>query len=169
MGEKVSRELKSFDGLIHHYANWRNRIRDHFITTNVHYGEVFDIVERTKVPLTLIVLSNAKLPTLPHLNWRWVASHIWTFIGKWMNDTQLERRLTLAGGEEFNGIELWRSWFVENIGGSIEMQKNERAYFINFPKCTRDEDLQAHLNQWKQLSLKYGVGRPHCTKIASAD
>ena len=68
--------------------------------------------------------------------------------------------MTLAGGEEFNGIELWRSWFVENIGGSIEMQKNERAYFINFPKCTRDEDLQAHLNQWKQLSLKYGVGLP---------
>ena len=36
VGEKVSRELKAFDGQILQCSNWRNRIRDHFITTIVH-------------------------------------------------------------------------------------------------------------------------------------
>ena len=66
-----------------------------------------------------------------------------------MTDTQLERRPTLAQGEELNGIGLWRALFVENMGGSVEMQRNERAYFSNFPKCVKHEDLQVHLRQWQ--------------------
>ena len=77
-----------------------------------------------------------------------------------MTNTQLRRRLALAQGEEFNGIELWRALFLEYMGGSIEMQKSERAYFINFPKCQKDEDLQGHLQEWQQLRIKYGAGLP---------
>ena len=40
------------------------------------------------------------------------------------------------------------------------MQKSERAYFINFPKRQKDEDLQGHLQQWQQLRIKYGAGLP---------
>ena len=95
---KVSSELKVFDGQIQHYANWRNRIRDHFISTNVYYCEVFDLIESTKSILTLRTLNDARVPSLPNVNWRWLASHLWTFLGRWMNNTQLDRRITLASG-----------------------------------------------------------------------
>ena len=99
VGEKVSRELKSFDGQIAHNGNWRNRIRDHFISTNVYYGEVFYLVEKSKFPLALALLGSSQIPSLPNLNWRWIASHVWSFVGKWMTDSQLKRRVTLSGGE----------------------------------------------------------------------
>ena len=76
VGEKVSRELKAFDGQITHYSNWRNRIRDHFITSNVHYGEVFDLIEKNKTPITMAMLATTHVPTLPNVNWRWIASNI---------------------------------------------------------------------------------------------
>ena len=38
-------------------------------------------------------------------------------------------------GEEFNGLELWRALFNEHCGGSAEMGKTERGFFIDFPKC----------------------------------
>ena len=157
---KVSSELKVFDGQIQHYANWRNRIRDHFISTNVYYCEVFDLIESTKQMLTLKTLNDARVPSLPNVNWRWLASHLWTFLGRWMNNTQLDRRITLASGEEYNGVELWRALFTEYHGGSVEMSKCERGYFINFPRCTKDEDLQGHVQQWNTLRLKYGCGLP---------
>ena len=157
---KVSSELKVFDGQIQHYANWRNRIRDHFISTNVYYSEVFDLIEQTKNILTLQTLNDARVPTLPNVHWRWLASHLWTFIGKWMTNGQLDRRITLASGEEYNGVELWRALFVEYHGGSVEMSKCERGYFINFPKCAKDEELQGHVQQWNTLRLKYGNGLP---------
>ena len=77
-----------------------------------------------------------------------------------MTDAQLNRRLTLSNGADFNGIELWRALFVENIGGSIEMSNNERQYFISFPQCQKHEELQAHLGQWVLLRTKYGGALP---------
>ena len=87
----------------------------------MHSREVFDLVEQSKQIMTIKFLSETRVQRLPNINWTWIASHIWTFLGKWMTNTQLRRRLALAQGEEFNGIELWRSLFVEYMGGSIEM------------------------------------------------
>ena len=72
----------------------------------------------------------------------------------------MSRRLTLTNGEEFNGLDLWRALFVENMGGSIEMTVNERTFFINFPKCLKDEDLQAHVGQWATLHKQFGDQLP---------
>ena len=160
VSEKVSRELKSFDGQIGHYDNWRIRVRDHFVATNVHYSHIFDLLEQTRTIIGLKDLASLKVTALPNINWNWIASHIWTFVGKWMTDTQLNRRLTLAQGEAYNGTEVWRALFHEYSGGSNEMKKNERSYFINFPKCVRDEDLHAHLQQWNTLRAQYGNGLP---------
>ena len=61
----------------------------------------------------------------------------WTCVGKVVNDTMLGRMATLAGGEEFNGFELWRALHVEYRSGSTEMSCNERGFFIDFPKCAK--------------------------------
>ena len=73
---------------------------------------------------------------------------------------QLERRITLTSGEEFNGVELWGAIFTENIFGLIEMQRSERGCFNMFPKCVKDEELQVRPQQWMRLQLKSGAGLP---------
>ena len=40
------------------------------------------------------------------------------------------------------------------------MSVNERQLFINFPNCTKDEELQNHLAHWQRLRLAYGNGLP---------
>ena len=39
-GKKVSKELRTFDGDIAHYNNWRRRIRDHFVAVNCNYSVI---------------------------------------------------------------------------------------------------------------------------------
>ena len=39
-GKKPSKELRSFDGNISNYDNWRRRMRDHFISTNCNYATI---------------------------------------------------------------------------------------------------------------------------------
>ena len=75
------------------------------------------MIEQNKGIITLQALATSAIPSLPNINWGWIASHLWTFLRKLMANAQLRRRLSLAQGEEFNGVELWRSQFVEYVGG----------------------------------------------------
>ena len=159
-GKKMTKELKAFDGGMQHYDNWRRRVRDHFISVNCNYSKIFSVVESQKTPISWSVLSNTRNRDLPYLNWHWIATHIWTIIGGFLNDTQLNRRTDLTLGEEFNGLELWRALYTENCGGSAELLTTERGFFIDFPKCHKATDLRAHLGQWMQLRQKYGGGLP---------
>ena len=63
-------------------------------------------------------------------------------------------------GEEFNGLELWRALFHEHCGGSAEMGKTERGFFIDFPQCEKAADLRTHMGKWIELQQKYGTGLP---------
>ena len=41
---KVPKELRTFDGDIRHYDKWRLRVRYHFISTNIFYQNIFDLI-----------------------------------------------------------------------------------------------------------------------------
>ena len=86
----------------------------------MYYQNIFDLIEGSSVPITFNMLNPTSIPLLPHVNWLWVANHLWGFIGKCVDHTMLGRMSTLAGGEEFNGMELWRALFVEYRGGSVD-------------------------------------------------
>ena len=159
-GKKVSKELRAFDGNIAHYDNWRTRVRDHFIGVNCNYSTVFRMVEKEKAPISWASLAATRNPELPYVNWQWMATHLWTFTGQFLTDTQLQRRTDLTLGEEFNGLELWRALYGENSGGSAEMATCERGFFIDFPKCEKAVDLRVHLGQWLKMKQKYGGNLP---------
>ena len=116
-GKKITKELKAFDGGMQHYDNWRRRVRDHFISVNCNYSKIFHLVETQKTPISWSTLARTHFSELPHLNWQWISTHIWTVIGGFLNDTQLNRRTDLTLGEEFNDLELWRALYTENCGG----------------------------------------------------
>ena len=107
--KKATHELKSFNGEIPNFDNWRRRVRDHFTGTNMFYKDIFDMVEAEKTTISWAKLATLRVAILPNLDWHWIASQIWSFIGRFMTDTVFGRRLTLTCGEEFNGLELWRA------------------------------------------------------------
>lgn len=94
------------------------------------------------------------------MDWHWIATHLWTFTGKILNDSQLKHRSTLVGYEEFTGLEYRRALFAENIGGSTQLANLERGHFIGFPNCANLAELEAHLKQWVMLKGKYGADLP---------
>ena len=135
-------------------------MRDHFISTNCNYATIFKLVETNKARIDWISIANTKTPELPYLNWSWISQHLWTVTGNYLTDTLLNKRTDLTLGEEFNGLELWRALFSEHCGGSAEMGKTERGFFIDFPKCEKAADLRAHMGKWMELQQKYGTGLP---------
>ena len=135
-------------------------IRDHFAQTNQFYKEIFDLVEAERGLIPWAKLATLKVATLPNLDWQWISSQIWSFTGRYTSDALFGRRLTLAGGQEFNRLKLWRALYMENMAGSVEMKVAERICFINFPQCAKEDELQTHLGQWIQLHQKYGSDLP---------
>ena len=164
-GRKVTKELKVFDGDLVMFDNWRRRIRDHFVSVNCHYTEVFKIIENNKTPIRWSDLRMTHVQGLPYLDWEWVATHLWSFTSSFLTDTQLDRRMALVQGEEFNGIEFWRALYQENIGGSVQLAAMEHSHFISFPKCSSATGLHAHLGQWMQLKATYGAHLPEAHLI----
>ena len=158
---KPPKELRAFDGDIKNFDKWRLRVRYHIISTNMSYKDIFDIIEKTKSIVSFSALAVTRVHHLPNVNWIWSANHLWGFIGKVLNDTMLGRMQTMAQGEEFNGIELLRAIYLEFMGGSVEMNVTERGFFIDYPTCSKDEDLQNHITYyWNRLKLQYGQGLP---------
>ena len=159
-GKKPSKELKTYDGDMAHFDTWRQRVHDHFIGVNCNYAKVFALIENQKTPIKWANLNSTVIPDLPHVQWEWVATHLWTFLGGYIDNTLLGRRLTMANGEPYNGLELWRAMYQQNIGGSAALSNLERGYFIDFPKCEKAEYLQPHISLWVQLKNKYGMHIP---------
>ena len=80
-GRKVTKELRSFDGDMAAYDNWRRRIRDHFVSVNCNDATVFDLIEQQKTPIDWNLLATTRVAELPYLNWSWVSTHLWSFTG----------------------------------------------------------------------------------------
>ena len=146
--KKASHELKSFNGGITNYDNWRRRVRDLFTSTSMFYKDVCDFIEGEHAMIPWAKLATLKVASLPNLDWQWIAEQLWTFTARYMSDTLFGRRMTLTGGEEFNGLELWRTMYMENMRGSSEMKLAERNRLINSP------------GQCLQLRPKYGSDLP---------
>lgn len=159
-GKKTSKELKIFDGDLAVYDTWRMRVRNHFVATNCNDSRVFDLIENNKQPTKFADLPATNVPGLPNMDWQWIAMHIWTFTGNFLSDSQLARRTTLVGGEEFNGLEFGRTLFSENVGGSDQLANLERGHFIALPNCSNLAELEPHVKQWTHLKNKYGKYLP---------
>ena len=158
--KKVSKALQLFDGSALRYRNWAGRVKDHFKEVNINYALIFDLIEKAKTPIPIHTLNMFRLENGIIVDMRWIAQHLWTFIGKNVNDSVHERRLTLTQNEEDNGIELWRSLFIENEGGSEQVELGGMASLHAFPQCPSMTDLQHWIGQWQITRLKFGRDLP---------
>ena len=45
-----------------------------------------------------------------------ISAQLWAFVGNHLTPTLDSRRLSLAGGEDYNGLEQWRKLYLDNEG-----------------------------------------------------
>ena len=112
------KDLKPFDGQPENFTNWWNKIRDHLISCHQPWGRFLDLVERQRVPLTFDYLSRIPHVDGAHLDLKWLAKELWSFLGPRLGQGPYDCRVQTAGGEDRNGLECWRRLFSQNTGGA---------------------------------------------------
>ena len=155
--KKVSKELKAFDDNWEMYEGWCSRMREHAATSNTKYLHIFDLIEKTGRPIRSTDLDTLSVEGLK-VNWRLIAIKLWTFIGDNVTNLIHSRRTQLTQGDEFNGIELWRSLYIKHKGGAEQMTLAGMGTFLSFPKCPGMDQIQSHVGEWQLNRTKYGSG-----------
>ena len=88
-------------------------------------------------------------------------SHVlWMFLGAHFTDEFHPRREALAGGQEGNGLELWRQLYWTYEGGAMACRVQGVRHFHTFPQCKKIEDLGVHLGEWQRARAMYAHSMP---------
>ena len=158
--EKVSKELKPFDGSHGKYKIWASRLKDHFIKRNPDWQFLFTEIESHKFPITKDNLKLGFLKTEQYtidIDFAWTATTLWTFIGEHVVDSLYNIRNVLAGGHN-NGLELWRALFVKHEGGADQVELSGMGSLHSFPPCEKVDQLQFWVGKWQEMKDMYGAG-----------
>ena len=159
--QKVSKELKPFNGSDSNYRTWASRVKDHFKEANKYWALVFAEIERQQsvIPLSAQVMSFLQGPggERVQVDVAWVSNVLWTFIGRNIIDTMYSNRSAIASGPD-NGIELWRAYYVKHEGGADQVELGGIDSFHSFPQCTKVEDLGFWMGKWLEMKDAYGHG-----------
>ena len=123
------------------------------------YGRIFPEVETERLPLPWSRLNTARIQGL-NLDVPWISRALWTAMVSNMTLTFQRTCAQLIGGEETNGIELWRYLFFKNQGGAEQVQLVDKAAFHAFPKCENPEHIPQFLGLWEKLRREHGHGLP---------
>ena len=97
---------------------------------------------------------------IPGSDWEWLAQELWTFLGDVISKQLYTRRRVLAGGEEDNGLELWRRFFLDDEGTSAVISLRGRRSFFLFPKCDSIKNLTQHCDAWYGEYQEHGADLP---------
>ena len=89
-----------------------------------------------------------------------ISQFLWMFLGTVITDDLHLRREALSGGEEGNGLELWRVLFWEHEGGDSAVQIQGMRAFHNIPKCKDVRDLNVHIGEWLLSRSRYASTMP---------
>ena len=141
------KDTPKFDGRPEHYRNWWNRLRDHLTGNHQPWGRLLDLVERARVKLSFQHLSSINRVDEGWIDLPWVAKELWCFLGPRLAEGPYSRRTQLAGGEDRNGIELWRKLYMENEGGAEQVALAGLRRLHRFPTCPSQDKLGFYLGE----------------------
>ena len=131
--KKTPKDIKAFDGLSANYKQWATRVKDFCQTVDPSWRRVLDRVQGINKQLNRALLSISPLDCLTAADMCEISQLLWMFLGSVLGDTVHQRREALAGGEEGNGLELWRVLYLEHEGGATTCQAHGIRDFHNFP------------------------------------
>ena len=123
------------------------------------YGRILHEIESEKMPLPWSRLNSTNIHGL-NVDIPWISRALWTAMVSNMTRTFRRSCAQLIGGEETNGIELWRYLFFKNQGGAEQVQLVDKAAFHAFPKCENPEHIPQFLGLWEKLRRAHGQTLP---------
>ena len=132
---------QKFDGRPEHYRMLWNRVRDHLIAGHQPWGKLLDLVERQRVQLTFQYLASIPRVDQARLDLVWLSKELWCFLGPRLAEGPYSQRVQMSGGEDRNGLELWRKLYLNNEGGAEQVALAGLKRFHRFPACPSKEKL----------------------------
>ena len=115
---------------------------------------------KQKQPIRFEFLELSSELGIPSQEWKWLTSEFWTFLGETISKSLHLRRKVLAGGEEDNGLEIFRRFSADHEGGAAIIQLGGRRGFPIFPRCQNAKDLTQHIDNWWVGYQEHGSGLP---------
>ena len=109
-------------------------MRNHLLSLNQGYGRIIFEIENERNPLPFERLSRGSVSSM-QVDLPWIARALWTFMSSNMTREYNRGLMAYVGGEELNGIELWRRLFWKNQGGARKVELVEMKALHRFPKC----------------------------------
>ena len=158
--KKVSKELKSFDGIAANDKQCHTRVRDHCHMFNPDWRRLLNLVEKSHAPITWAYMGISKIDALRPQDLVAIAHDLWAFLGSVMTDAIHPRRQALAAGEDGNGLELWRALYYQYEGGSVQVHLQGIRSFHSSPQCKRLQDLNVHIGQWIMARSQHANSTP---------
>ena len=77
------------------------------------------------------------------------------FLVEWLGDSLYRRRKQLCGGVPGIGFEMWRWLYQEFQGGSEAVMLGGSRRLQDFPRCSKLDQLSAHLDDWVECLNTY--------------
>ena len=71
-------------------------------------------------------------------------------------ENRFTSRVQIAGGEDRNGIELWRRLSMVNVGGAEQVAVAGLRGLYKFAKCPAKDKLNTWQGEWTHLRGRYG-------------
>ena len=131
-------------------------MRDHLCAGHQPWGRLLEVVEKHREALTFQKLSSISTVDGATLDLPVISRQLWCFLGPRLGDSLYSRRVQLAGGEDQNGLELWRKLFMEFEGGAETVALSGLRRFHGFPRCPSKEKLSTYLGHWQELRNRHG-------------
>ena len=100
---------------------------------------VLQIIESEPKPLTHAIISEFDEIDGTDVDVSWLSQHLWALTCANITNDVHAHRVAFAGGEDYNGFELWRRLFQEHDGGASEVALSGIRSLHGFPRCPPSE------------------------------
>ena len=144
----IPKSFKPFTGKSEDYRFWRDRVIHIAAKGNQKWRHVLNWVLKQKDVVNFRAISQTSALSIPAADWDWLAREFWTFVSDMICEPLYLRRKILAGGEDENGMELWRRFHVDHEGGAAVIELGGARNFLLFPRCNDIGQLAQHLDHW---------------------
>ena len=155
INQKYTDGLTTFAGSIRDFEPWASKMIDHLKGSTIRYEGVMTMVRASTVKLTKEILANSEIDGF---NCWEISQELGRFTKKWLGSgfTGQDAFYTLCGGSEINGFELWRNLQIQYGGGGTVVEVSGHRNFLNFPRCSSESGLVAHLDSWEKALAEHG-------------
>ena len=95
---------------------------------------ILDLIEMGKEPFTTDRVAELDQVDGKPVDLTWISQHLWALIVGNSSAGVQSQATALAGGEEYNGLELWRRLYINHEGGAEQVVLAGITNFTPFSK-----------------------------------